>query len=75
MILEPERYRWLLGLHALDVDSQRMVHAARTTSMGVALSASERGLDDLLKYVGAEANDEPNRRRRPGLDERRPSRP
>jgi len=69
VILEPEHYQWLLDLHALDAGCQRIVHAARTTNMGVALSATEEDLDELVGYVAAESNHELNRRRRQGLDE------
>jgi hypothetical protein len=69
VILEPEHYMWLLELRLLDVDCQRIVHAARMTNHGVALAAGEEDLDKLLGSVAAEANHEPNRRRRRGLDE------
>ncbi|MGH2718650.1 MAG: hypothetical protein ACRDJU_08740, partial [Actinomycetota bacterium] len=69
VILEPRPYGLLLGLNTLGIDSQRIVHAARTTSMGPALLATTEDLDALSGSVAAEASHEPKRPRRRDLDE------
>ena len=52
----------------LDPDCERLVYRARATVAGVVLSADGDELDELLGFVAAEANHEPNRRRQQRLD-------
>ena len=52
----------------LDPDCERLVYRARATDDGVVLSADGDELDELLGFVAAEANHEPNRRRQQRLD-------
>jgi hypothetical protein len=59
----------LRDLQLLDTSSERMVYRARTANEGaVVLTADEEEFDELLGFVAAEANHEPNRRRRQRLD-------
>ena len=58
----------LRDLQLLDADCERLVYQARATDDGVVLSAADDELDDLLGFVAAEANHEPNRRRQQRLD-------
>ncbi|MGH2718206.1 MAG: hypothetical protein ACRDJU_06480, partial [Actinomycetota bacterium] len=67
VITELRHYGLLLGLNTLDIDCHRIVHAARTTSMGPALRATTEDLDALSGFVAAEASHEPNHRRRRDL--------
>ncbi len=58
----------LRDLQLLDADCERLVYQARAADDGVVLSADGDELDELLGFVAAEANHEPNRRRRQRLD-------
>ena len=58
----------LRDLQLLDADCERLVYQARATDDRVVLSADDDELDDLLGFVAAEANHEPNRRRQQRLD-------
>ena len=51
-----------------DPDCERLVCQARATDDGIVLSADGDELDELLGFVAAEANHEPNRRRQQRLD-------
>jgi hypothetical protein len=59
----------LRGMLLLDSACERLVYRARATEGGPVLAFNEEGLDELLGFVAAEANHEPNRRRRQRLDE------
>jgi hypothetical protein len=58
----------LRDLQLLDSDCERLVFAARASTTGLVLAASEEDLDELIDYVAAEANHETNRRRQRRLD-------
>ena len=58
----------LRDLHLLDPDSERLVFRIRAHPAGAALSASDDDVEDLLGAIAAEANHEPDRRRRQRLD-------
>ncbi|HLG67424.1 MAG TPA: hypothetical protein VKV36_06080 [Acidimicrobiales bacterium] len=53
----------------LDSDLERLVYRARGTEEGIELLASADELDELVGFVAAEANHEPNRLRQKRLDE------
>jgi hypothetical protein len=52
----------------LDADCERLVFRIRAHNDGAVLPASNDDLDELIGFVAAEANHEPNRRRRQRLD-------
>ena len=52
----------------LDPDCERLVYQARARDDGIVLSADGDELDELLGFVAAEANHEPNHRRQQRLD-------
>jgi hypothetical protein len=54
----------LRDLRLLDAECERLVYRARAGDDGVVLNAGEDELDELIGFVAAEANHEPNRRRR-----------
>ena len=58
----------LRDLQLLDADCGRLVYQARAADDGVVLSADGDELDELLGFVAAEANHEPDRRRQQRLD-------
>jgi len=58
----------LRDLRMLDAECERLVYRARAVDGGVALTADEEDLDELIGFVAAEANHEPNRRRQQRLD-------
>jgi hypothetical protein len=58
----------LRDLQLLDADGERLVFAIRAHHDGAVLAATDDDLDDLIGSVAAEANHEPNRRRRQRLD-------
>ncbi len=58
----------LRDITLLDADCERVVFRARAHGDDVILSASDDELDELIGYVAAEANHEPNRRRQRRLD-------
>lgn len=47
----------------LDPDRERVVYQARDHGDDVGLTATDDQLDELIGYLAAEANHEPNRRR------------
>lgn len=55
-------------IQILDTEMERLVYRARGTEGGVVLLVSADELDELLGFVAAEANHEPNRRRQKRLD-------
>lgn len=58
----------LRELRPLDPDCERLVFSIRAHPGGGVLIASGEDLDELIGFVAAEANHEPNRRRRRRLD-------
>ena len=55
-------------MQLLDTDCQRLVFAIRAHTHGAILAATDADLDELIGFVAAEANHEPNRRRQQRLD-------
>jgi hypothetical protein len=58
----------LRELLLLDTDCERLVFAMRTDNDRIILPGTDDDLDELLGFVAAEANHEPNRRRQLRLD-------
>ena len=58
----------LRELQLLDTDCERLVFAMRTDNDRIILPATDDDLDELVGFVAAEANHEPNRRRQLRLD-------
>jgi len=58
----------LRSLRLLDPDRARLVFRMRVSSDGAALLATEEDLDELIGFLAAEADHEPDRRRRRRLD-------
>jgi hypothetical protein len=58
----------LRSLVFLDIDCQRTVFAVHARSGNLHLAVTDTDLDELIGAVAAEANHEPNRRRRQRLD-------
>ena len=52
----------------LDTDCERLVFAIRAHNDDAILAATDDDLDELIGFVAAEANHEPNRRRQQRLD-------
>jgi hypothetical protein len=58
----------LRSLVLLDTDSERLVFRATLADEGVMLIGDEDDFEEVIGYVAAEANHEPNRRRQKRLD-------
>jgi hypothetical protein len=58
----------LRGLQLLDTDCERLVFRIRAHNDHAVLAATDDDLDELIGFVAAEANHEPNRRRQQRLD-------
>jgi hypothetical protein len=58
----------LRELRLLDTDCERLVFQLRAHNDGAILAATDDDLDELIGFVAAEANHEPNRRRQQRLD-------
>nr|GLK33700.1 hypothetical protein GCM10017611_05420 [Rhodococcus wratislaviensis] len=58
----------LRGIILLDADCERVVFGARVEGDDIILPVSDVDLEELIGYVAADANHEPNRRRRQRLD-------
>jgi hypothetical protein len=58
----------LRSLMLIDSTSERLVFRARPSEHGIILGGNEDDLDELIGYVAAEANHEPDRRRQKRLD-------
>jgi hypothetical protein len=58
----------LRELRLLDPDCERLVFGIRAHNDGAVLAATDGDLDELIGFVAAEANHEPNRRRQRRLD-------
>jgi hypothetical protein len=52
----------------LDTDCERLVFRIRANNGHAILAATDDDLDELIGFVAAEANHEPNRRRQQRLD-------
>ncbi|UQX11465.1 hypothetical protein [Candidatus Mycobacterium methanotrophicum] len=68
IVLDTEVAAALRELLLLDPDCQRLVFSMRAHPNGAALHASDDDLEELIGFVAAEANHEPNRRRQRRLD-------
>ena len=58
----------LRDLRLLDSDTERFVFRAAVSEEGIVLVGDDDDLDELMGYVAAEANHEPNRSRQRRLD-------
>ena len=58
----------LRELRLLDIDCERLVFAIRAHHDSAVLAVTDDDLDELIGFVAAEANHEPNRRRQQRLD-------
>jgi hypothetical protein len=58
----------LRDLHLLDADCERLVFRIRAHHDGAVLAATDDNLEELIGFVAAEANHEPNRRRQQRLE-------
>jgi hypothetical protein len=58
----------LRELRLLDADCERLVFGMRTHNDGALLAVTDDDLDELIGFVAAGANHEPNRRRQQRLD-------
>ena len=68
IVISDEVAAALRTLTLLDLGCERLVYQATGLDEGVALMADEDQLDELVGYVAAAANHEPNRRRQQRLD-------
>jgi hypothetical protein len=68
IVIPDEVAATLRELRLLDIDCERLVFRIRAHPAGVTLAASDEDLDELIGFVAAEANHEPNRRRQQRLD-------
>ncbi len=68
IIVSDETAAALRELVLLDPDCERLVFGMRAHPDGAALLASADDLEELIGFVAAEANHEPNRRRQHRLD-------
>jgi hypothetical protein len=58
----------LRELRLLDPDCERLVFRIRAHNDSAILAATDEDLEELIGFVAAEANHEPNRRRQQRLD-------
>jgi hypothetical protein len=68
IVISNEIAATLRNLQLLDPDCERLVFRIRARQADAVLSATDDDLEDLIGAVAAEANHEPNRRRRQRLD-------
>jgi hypothetical protein len=68
IVISAEVAATLRELRFLDADCERMVFRIRAHQDGAVLPATYDDLDELIGFVAAEANHEPNRRRQQRLD-------
>ena len=68
MVISREVATTLRGLLLIDTACERVVFRAQASEGGVVVVGTEEDLEDLVASVAAEANHEPDRRRRKRLD-------
>lgn len=68
IVISAEVAAALRELRLLDADCERLVFRIRAGDDGAVLPATNEDLDQLIGFVAAEANHEPNRRRQQRLD-------
>jgi hypothetical protein len=68
IVLSEQVAATLRDLQLLDTDRERLVFRIRAHNDGAVLAAADEDLDELMGFVAAEANHEPNRRRQQRLD-------
>jgi hypothetical protein len=68
MVIPDEAAAALRGLQLLDTDCERLGFRIRAHNDHAVLAATGDDLDELIGFVAAEANHEPNRRRQQRLD-------
>jgi hypothetical protein len=68
IVISDEVAAALRELRLLDPDCDRLVFGMRAHNDGALLAATDDDLDELIGFVAAEANHEPNRRRQRRLD-------
>jgi hypothetical protein len=68
IVIPDEVVAALRKLRLLDTDCQRLVFRIRAHNDGAILAATDDDLDELIGFVAAEANHEPNRHRQQRLD-------
>ncbi|MFN0089267.1 MAG: hypothetical protein ACKVWR_03205 [Acidimicrobiales bacterium] len=68
VVISPETAAALRSLLVLDLPGERLVWRARITGGHILLTATAAEFEDLLGYIAAEANHEPNKRRQKQLD-------
>jgi hypothetical protein len=68
ILLPVEVAATLRELQLLDVDCERLVYRIRVDGDQAVMGATDDDLEELVGYVAAEANHEPNRRRQRQLD-------
>ena len=68
IVIANETAAVLRDLQILDPECERIVFRIRARHAGAVLSATEEDLEELIGFVAAEANHEPNRRRQQRLD-------
>jgi hypothetical protein len=68
IVISDEVAAALRGLQFLDTDCERLVFRIRAHNDHAILAATDNDLDELIGFVAAEANSEPNRRRQQRLD-------
>jgi hypothetical protein len=68
VVISDEVAAALRDLRLLDADCERLVFGMRAHHDGASLAAGDEDLDELIGFVAAEANHEPDRRRQRRLD-------
>jgi hypothetical protein len=68
VVVSDETAAALRGLQLLDPDSEWLVFRMRSHHDGAVLFATDEDLEELIGFVAAEANHEPDRRRQQRLD-------
>jgi hypothetical protein len=68
-VIGPDQYQRLLGLHALNPDAVRILHAITPIGNAVLVRAGEEDFERLIEAVAAEVKHEPGSKRRRGLDD------
>lgn len=68
IVLDNETVAALHDLRLLDLDCERLVFRIRAHHDHAVLTVTDEDLEELLGFVAAEANHEPNRRRQRRLD-------